>query len=606
MGNDVITQLRTYLDYASGETVEETLVASSPAGRVVRWYQRGPVLAVLAAILVLAVGLPALLLTSDSRPPAVSELPDPLDVGVERVWPDAGFVGGPDDIAAGFAEAALGWANVETVSDPDAPADGPVWTTIRHPGSPDLEVLSVPIGDGRRVMMQVGSGVVTVSNEAVGGSQRIGIPHEPAAESAILHVRFLEPDRVEVIPVTASDLEQGHVDVAADSPIGGVVVVYLNDGGEALTSMGGHFGPFDAPLTPSEFESGLTIGNLPAGFHWVWNGGHETATFHVFQTEDGSEQLSVGIQESPPDHPGTGEPVTLSGREFVVYDEGNQIRVTEDLGIGIRIDVLSGSLNRETLLEIAASVSYQPPDRTQGLDVSGSAWVAHGLNGIRLDDGTGIWQTQPFPVDVARDHQGGLVFTDSTGLWWYPAGEAEPFLITEDTAQLVSVISSPTGPVVMTLGGPSFYSLSDGEQVDAPENVPVVVPSETPWLWEWTAANGLKARVTDPEVNTDQEGQPTDVLEPAHLIVTKDDEVLIDVAISTNDEAWLRIHDFDGRRLILSRGPFEPAMPDETFLLIDLSTGNVTEMFVASGTRATLTGADTDWTGPVQEPHLSG
>jgi hypothetical protein len=112
--------------------------------------------------------------------------------------------------------------------------------------------------------------------------------------------------------------------------------------------------------------------------------------------------------------------------------------------------------------------------------------------------------------------------------------------------------------------------------------------------------------VTDPEFNTDQEGQPTDVLEPARLTVTNDSEVLIDVSIGTDSEAWVRIHDFDGQRLILSRGPFEPAMPDETFLLIDLSTGHVSEMFVASGTRATLTGADADWTGPVQEPQLSG
>ncbi len=605
MSNDVIDQLRIYLDYASAESAEETVATPSLVPSV-RWHQRGPVLAVLTGLLVLAVGLPALLLLTDDGPPLGSDLPDPLDVGVEWVWPDAGFVGGSDEIAASFAELALGWGEAETVSDPDASPDGPVWTTVRHQGSPDLEVLSVPIGDGRRTLMQVGSGVVTVSNEAEGGGQRIGIPREPVAESAILHVRLVEPDRVEVISATASDLEQGYVDVSADSPIGGVVVVYLDEGGEGVTAVGGHFGPFDTPLTPSEFESGLTIGNLPAGFHWVWNEGHETATFHVFQTEDGSEQLSVGVQESPPDHPGTGEPVSVSGREFVVYDEGSQIRVTESVGNGIRIDVLSGSLNRETLLEIAAGVSYQPPERAQELDLSGSAWVVHGVDGIRLDDGTLVWETQPFPADIARDHQLGLAFTDSTGLWWYPAGKTEPSLISEDTDQLVSVIPGPAGPTAMTLGGPSFYSLSDGQQVDAPQNVPIVVPAETPWLWEWTAANGLTASVTDPEVNTDQEGQPSDILEPAHLTVTKDSEVLFDVPIGTDNEAWVRIHDFDGQRLILSRGPFEPAMPEETFLLIDLSTGTVAEMFVASGTRATFTGADTDWTGLVREPQLSG
>ena len=257
-----------------------------------------------------------------------------------------------------------------------------------------------------------------------------------------------------------------------------------------------------------------------------------------------------------------------------------------------------------TTSAVRATTSTTPT--TQGLDLSGTAWVTHGLDGIRLDDGTVVWETQPFPADIARDNQGGLVFTDSTGLWWFPVGEAEPTLISEDTAQLVSVIATPAGPVVMTLGDPSFYSLSDREQVEAPEGVPIAVPTETPWLWEWTAANGITARVTDPEVNTDPEGQPTEVLEPAHLTVTKGDEVLIDVPIGTIDEAWVRIHDFDGQRLILSRGPFEPAMPEETFLLLDLSTGSASELFVASGTRATLTSADSDWTGPVQGLDLSG
>jgi hypothetical protein len=362
MSNDVINQLRTYLDFASSESVEETLAVPQAVKPVVRWYQRGPVLAVLSGALVLAVGVPALLLSSSTGPPMGSDLPDALDVGVERVWPDAGFVGGPDDIASGFAEKALGWTGVETVSNPDAVPEGPVWTTIRHAGTPDLEVLSVPIGDGRRVLMQIGSSVVTVSNEAEGGGQRISIPREPGAVSAILHIRFVGPDRVEVMRVTASDLQQGQVDVASSSPIGGIVVVYHNEDGEGVTAAGGNFGRFDSPPAPDEFESGLTIGNLPAGFNWVWNEGHETATFHVFQTEDGSQELSIGVQVSPPDHPGTGEPITDGGREFVVYDEGDQIRVTEDVGDDIRIDVLSGSLDLDTLLEVAASVSHQSSD----------------------------------------------------------------------------------------------------------------------------------------------------------------------------------------------------------------------------------------------------
>lgn len=54
-----------------------------------------------------------------------------------------------------------------------------------------------------------------------------------------------------------------------------------------------------APRPPEEFASGLSIGFIPSGFTFVWNEGHETAVFHVFQTEDGSGQVSSNIREAP-------------------------------------------------------------------------------------------------------------------------------------------------------------------------------------------------------------------------------------------------------------------------------------------------------------------
>lgn len=250
MSNDVIDQLRTYLDFAAGESTEEVFAVAPLTKAGLRWYQRGPVLAAFAALLVLAVAIPALLL-GNGQTPLGSQLLDPLDVGVERVWPDAGFVGNPDEIAAEFARTALGWVDVETVSDLDAPPDGPVWTTIRHAGSEDLDVLSIPIGEGRRVLIQVGSRVVTAGMETEDVGQIVGIPQVPGAVSAILHIRFAAPDRVEVVEVDQSDLEQGRVEVGTDSAIGGIVLVYLDANGTALTATGAHFGPFEASAPPT-------------------------------------------------------------------------------------------------------------------------------------------------------------------------------------------------------------------------------------------------------------------------------------------------------------------------------------------------------------------
>lgn len=254
-----------------------------------------------------------------------------------------------------------------------------------------------------------------------------------------------------------------------------------------------------------------------------------------------------------------------------------------------------------------ATTTTSANEGEEGLDLSDELWVTHRPEGIQLDDGTLIWETQPFPTGLARDRQGGLVFTDSSGLWWFQAQATEPTLVGQVRDELITVVPTSTGPVAMTMGdGPAFYALSDGEPVDAPPETPVEVSSETPWLWRWTATNGIETWVTDPEAEWTAEGQPSEILEPAHLIVVRGEETLVDTRIGEVNEAWSRIHDFDGQRLIVSRGPYEPAMAEETFLLIDLATGEVKELFIAGGTSATLTGTDVDWTGPVQTPDLGG
>lgn len=68
----------------------------------------------------------------------------------------------------------------------------------------------------------------------------------------------------------------------------------------------------------------------------------------------------MGIQISPAPHPGSGEVATRGNREFTIYDEGNQTRITDDVGHAIRVDVVSDSLDTNTLMRIAESVTYDP------------------------------------------------------------------------------------------------------------------------------------------------------------------------------------------------------------------------------------------------------
>lgn len=244
----------------------------------------------------------------------------------------------------------------------------------------------------------------------------------------------------------------------------------------------------------------------------------------------------------------------------------------------------------------------------EALDLSNSMWVVHGLDGIRVDDSTLIWETNPFPTAIARDRQGGLVFADSTGLFWFHAGDIEPVRVggQDDTYEVIAVATTPAAPVALIWGaGPTYLSLSDGSPVEAPPNPPVEISQEPPWL-TWTADNGLSAWVTEPEVERDSENQPSRILEPAHLVVADAEEILVDTRIADPDQAWATIHDFDGQRIIISRGPYEPAMPEESFLLVDLATGDASEIFRAGGAKATFVGADSDWKGPVRTPVTPG
>ena len=62
----------------------------------------------------------------------------------------------------------------------------------------------------------------------------------------------------------------------------------------------------------------------------------------------------------------------------------------------------------------------------------------------------------------------------------------------------------------------------------------------------------------------------------------------MDIQFGSAYETWPVLHDFDGRFIIASRGPLEPAAGEETFFVIDLSCADCLRTFVATATRAAL------------------
>lgn len=234
-----------------------------------------------------------------------------------------------------------------------------------------------------------------------------------------------------------------------------------------------------------------------------------------------------------------------------------------------------------------------------GLDLTGVTWVTFGLDGLRTDMGSLLWDsTGSFDKAVARDRLGGLVFVEGSDLWWFEVGTAEPVRVAGDVpSRLVGV--TPERVAVLGYGEPwTFVHITSGSPRQGHVASPVTVEADR--AETWTAANGWSASLVAPELAPADEGTPTDVVSPARLEIRDDAGMLVaDVVVGTDEETWVRIHDFDGQRLIVSRGPIEPAMPEETFMLIDLGCAGCTEVFGAAAASATLVGPDASWSGPL-------
>ncbi len=222
--------------------------------------------------------------------------------------------------------------------------------------------------------------------------------------------------------------------------------------------------------------------------------------------------------------------------------------------------------------------------------VDAASWLVHGLDGIRTNDGTLVWATEPVlgPDNLARDRDGGFVWVDAAGLWWVARGATRPTLVLPGGAdELADVVDTPDGPVArLGIGEPTWIDLASGAEVAAPEAVNVDFGEGG--RATWIAVNGISAVVIPPDVVLDAEGQPRDIAAPARLVLSQDGTPLLDLEVGGFYEPWVRLHDFDGQHLILSRGPFEPALPEETFILVDIACADCGLVWAAAASHAVL------------------
>jgi hypothetical protein len=122
-------------------------------------------------------------------------------------------------------------------------------------------------------------------------------------------------------------------------------------------------GSWFAPTAPDEWASGLAMSPRPHGFVYRYSEGtadaQRTAIFHVF-TDDEGRSFSIGRRRFASTVPLTGETLHRGDRTFTVVTSDTEIRVLEDVGDDVRIEVVSSDLDADALLRIAQGVTYDP------------------------------------------------------------------------------------------------------------------------------------------------------------------------------------------------------------------------------------------------------
>lgn len=254
-------------------------------------------------------------------------------------------------------------------------------------------------------------------------------------------------------------------------------------------------------------------------------------------------------------------------------------------GMGTTTTTESPSTTSSTVA--ATTTSTTQPQVQEGWALMTAEGLIHSEKGAMPVPGALGWHT------LARDRSGGLVFISDGSLWWMRAGDEQPREVAKVDGDLVEVVPTVDGPVArIGLCEPTYIDLADGSEVDEPSGsaVDVACPDGTV---TWRASNGLEAMIAGPGVLFDSDGQVAGIEDVAALEIIRDGEVALEIPVGGFYEAYARIHDFDGRFVIVSRGPFEPAMPDETYFVLDLETGETLSPGEHSGASAALLGPDT-------------
>lgn len=205
-----------------------------------------------------------------------------------------------------------------------------------------------------------------------------------------------------------------------------------------------------------------------------------------------------------------------------------------------------------------------------------AAWVVGTYDSV-LDDTGRVLARFPFRVgseNVAWDGSDGLVIVTESGVAWIRPGGTLQQTIPIDEIVEVALVGERHVLGGRALGGTvEWYELETARRIDPPEGRTVV--------GETFQAQGRTATVLEPDwrdVERGEAGEPIPPFDLPEVVVEDTNGSELRFPVGTTERPHVQIHDFDGRRLIVSAVPQEPATPPQTTWIIDLECANCTRV----------------------------
>jgi hypothetical protein len=216
------------------------------------------------------------------------------------------------------------------------------------------------------------------------------------------------------------------------------------------------------------------------------------------------------------------------------------------------------------------------------MSIGGLDWIrAVYPSGVFGSDGRRLTRTSPVLHSVksaAWDGDEGIVMIDPEGrlLRIHPGGEDVIAELPDDLQELVAVVDVDGRSIAgyTRLEGNAttitWIDITTGEPADGPGDRVVLRGDGRIEL----AAQGRRARIDHPDwsgVPRGEGGEPVPPFPLPELVITDDAGTeLLRLPIGSEQRPLAVLHDFDGRRVIVSAEPWEPAAAPRTVWIVDL------------------------------------